>query len=534
MGMTRRCAVTALVTGVVCSALAATFTHPLERVASVDPIRSQATNDSFIIHLLYETILKIDYFVRPYKLSPGVCELPEVSADGLTYSLTVREGIAFHPHEVFGGKGRALTAEDVAYTLRRLADPKNASGGMWTMACLSRVDVLDARRLKITLKQPQHVFPWLLAMPFTGVVAREAVEKYGPRFGGVSVGSGPYRLAAWRRNHQMSLARMPDWHGWQEIKTVPFDRMEFPVVDDPSTKWLMFLAGQADFLRGIATDNWDAIVGPDGKLLPELYAKGVRLHSTPMLETTFIGCNMKDPVLGKSRKLRQALNCAFDFEAWNKFSNGRLMPCTAPVPPGIEGRVETPFKYAYNPEKAKRLLKEAGYPDGIDPATGRHLVLPIILGNASQQMRVQMELIVEFYDRVGLRLEPRYLTWNAFLQAVNEGRTALYFLGWVADYPDAENFMQLFHSKNVSPGANHANYVNPAFDALYDRAMATLDKEERMACWREAQEIVREDCPLIWLDCPKRYWLSWKHVGNFIPSDFMNGAENICLRTEAE
>ena len=141
-------------------------------------------------------------------------------------------------------------------------------------------------------------------------------------------------------------------------------------------------------------------------------------------------------------------------------------------------------------------------------------------------MREQMELIIEFYDRVGIRLEPRYLTWNAFLQAVDEGRTALFLLGWVADYPDAENFMQLFHSKNVSPGANHANYVNPEVDALYDRAMATLDKAERLACWRKAQEIVREDCPLIWLDCPKRYWLSWKHVGNFIPSDFMNGAEN--------
>lgn len=514
------------------SALARTFTRPLERVSSVDPIRSAASNDSLIVHLLYETILRIDYFARPYKIVAGVCDLPEVSRDGLEYVLTVREGTAFHPHEVFGGKGRPVTADDVVYTLRRLKDPQNASGGMWTMACLKKAEALDARRVKITLTKPQHVFPWLLAMPFTGVVAREAVEKYGVRFGGVSVGSGPYRLVEWQRNHLMRLERVPAWHGWKTIKTEPFDRMEFPVVDDPSTKWLMFLAREADFMRGIATDNWDAIVGPDGKLLPELSAKGICLYSAPMLEVTFIGCNMKDPVLGKNRKLRQALNCAFNFEIWNKFCNGRLLPSTGPLPPGVEGRLETPFAYSYNPEKAKRLLKEAGYPDGIDPATGRRLVLPIAVGNATQQMREQIELIAEFYDRVGLRLEPRYMTWNAFLQAVDEGRTSLFHLSWGADYPDAENFLQLFHSKNVSPGSNHANYVNPAFDALYDQAMTTLDKEERLACWRKAQEIIREDCPWILLDCPKRYWLAWKHVGNFVPSDFMGGIENLYYRSE--
>jgi len=525
--------------GVMGSSLAATFTRPLERVHSVDPIRSAATNDSLIIHLLYESVLKIDYFARPYKLAPGVCELPEISSDGLVYTLTVRDGLAFHPHEVFTPpgqplQGRPLTAEDVVYSLKRLANPDNASGGLWTMACVKSIETIDSKHLRITLKQPQHVFSWLLTMTFTGVVPHEAVEKYGPRFGGVSVGSGPYSLTQWKRNHLMRLDRMPQWHGWKEVKSKPFDRMEFPVVDDSSTKWLMFLTKQVDFLRGIAADNWDAVVGPDGNLLPELYEKGVRLYSKTMLEVTFIGCNMNDPVVGKNRKLRQALNCAFDFEGWNKFANGRMTPCTGPLPPGIEGRLETPFAYAYNPEKAKQLLKEAGYPDGIDPKTGRHLVITLSLGDASQAIREQAELVVGFYNRVGVRIEPRYMTWNAFLQAMLEGRTQLFWTGWVADYPDAENFLQLFLSKNVSPGANHANYVNPEFDALYNRAMATQNHEERMECWRKCQEIVREDCPWILVDSPKRYAISWKHVGNFVPSDFNNGHENLCLIPDAK
>ena len=403
---------------------------------------------------------------------------------------------------------------------------------MWTMASVKKVEALDDRRVKITLKTPQHVFPWLMSMTYTGVVPREAVEMYGTHFGGVAVGSGPYRLAEWWRNHRMVFTRMPSWRGWSDptdcvslladgtpAKGAFFDQLEFLVVDDESTKWLMFLGGEVDFLGGISNNNWDAVMNPDGTLSADLTARGIRLHGDSTLQVMYAGLNMDDPVL-KNKKLRQALNCAFDFPAWRKFYNNRLAPADGPVPIGVDGRLEKPFPYAFNLEKAKRLLAEAGYPEGIDPKTGRRLELTITLGRATQDAREQAELLASFYSRIGIKLEARFMTWDAYLKAVNDGRVSIFFLGWVSDYPDAENFLQLFHSKNVSPGANHGNYRNPEFDKVYDAAMAATTVEARNAAWRRAQEIVCEDCPWIFLHFPKAYTLTRDRVQGYKPTDF--------------
>lgn len=514
------------IAGMVAVAGGATFRRPLERVASMDPLRASAVYDSRAVSLAYEPVLEVDYFARPYKLKAGMCSLPEVSENRLEYTFRVREGARFADDACFpGGKGREVTAEDVAYSLRRLGDKRNASSGMWLMDQVEKVEAPDARTVKVTLKKPFHVFPWLMAMAYTSTVAREAVEKYGDRFGGTAVGTGPYRLAEWRRNHRMRFERNADWGGWSGIATKPYDTIEYLVVDDASTQWLMFLAGELDQLGEVSSDNWDAVVEKDGSLNPELAKKGVVLHGSSTMTVMYIGVNMDDPVAGKNKKLRQALNCAFDFPAWQRFLNNRVMECDGPVPPGIDGRLEGEFAYRFNLEKAKRLMAEAGYPGGTDPKTGKRLEISLAVGRATQSAREQVELMQSFYNRIGVHLEPRYMTWDAYLKAVNEGRVTLFMLGWVGDYPDAESFLQLFHSKNVSPGANHTNYRNPEFDRLYDAAMAATDEGERNAAWRKAQELVREDCPWIFLHFPKSYSLIWGRVKNFRPTDFPYGME---------
>ena len=507
------------------------FRRPLERVASMDPIAAASVPESRAISLVYEPLLEVDYFARPYRLKPCLCDLPEVSKDGLVYTFRIREGACFQPDRCFkDGKGRPVVAGDVVFSLSRLADKTNASSGLWTMDAVKSVEAVDERTVKITLKKKLHVFPWLMAMAYAATVPHEAVKAYGKEFGGVAVGSGPYRLEEWWRNHRMRFRRNPSWRGWSEIKTKPYDEINYLVVDDVSTQWLMFLSREVDFLGEVSHDNWDAVVGADGRLAGDLEQKGVLLHGTPTMTVMYVGINMNDPVLGGNRKLRQALNCAFDGPAWKRFLNNRVEPSDGPVPPGVEGRLETPFAYAFNLEKAKRLLAEAGYPGGIDPKTGKRLEITITVGRANQTAREEVELMQSFYNRIGIRLEPRYMTWNAYLDTVNRGDVTLFMLGWIGDYPDAENFLQMFHSKNVSPGANHGNYVNPEFDKLYDQAMASSDPEERSRFWRAAQEIVREDCPWIFLHFPKAYSLSWDHVGNYIPTDFPYGTEKHLFR----
>lgn len=479
--------------------LAAAFVRPLERVSSIDPLRAQAIYDCRAVMLYCETPLEYDYGARPYRLIPGVCELPVVSDGGLVYTLKMRR--------------KGLTSRDVKRCLDRLRDPANVSPGGWTMKGVEAIETPDDATVVIRLRQRSHVFPWMLAMSYSAIRREDGS------------GTGPYILKKWWKNHEMVYSRNPEWPGWADMGGEPFDEVRYLVIDDVSTQWLMFMKGEIDFLGEISRDNWDALVDGSGKLDPRLEADGVRLVSSPSLDVRYIGFNMRDGVLGPNKALRQALTCAFDFPQWLSFYSGRVEQADGPVPPGVEGRLEDPSPMQFDIERAKRLMSEAGYQDGIDPATGKRLVLTLAIGRPSQDSREQGELLASFFERIGVKLELSFSTWEAFLRAVNEGRVQMYMMGWVGDYPDAENYLQLFHSKNASPGPNHSDYKNESFDAEYDAAMSATNEDERNAHWRECQRILRDDCPWIFTHYPKSYSLVRPRVGNYIPSAFPFGNE---------
>ncbi|MBO6167899.1 MAG: hypothetical protein J6P13_06065 [Kiritimatiellae bacterium] len=478
----------------------ATFTRPLERVNSLDPIMAQAVYDSRAVALYAETPLEVDYFARPYRLKSGLCELPQVSEDGRTYVLRMVEGAP-------------LDAADVVRALERLRDPKNVSPGGWTMKAVDTIEAPDPKTVRITLRERLHVFPWMLAMAYAGVL-----DENGE-------GTGPYRLKSWRKNHEMVFEKRPEWRGWRDMPGNRFDTVRYLVIDDVSTQWLMFLKGEVDFLGEISRDNWDAVVNGDGSIDPKLAAEGVKLISAPSLDIRYIGFNMHDKVLGGNAALRRALTCAFDFPAWKRFHNGRIDEASTPVPKGVDGHLEEPSPYTFDLERAKAFMVEAGYPGGIDPKTGRRLELTLSIGRPTQDSREAGELLASFFAKIGVKLNLAFHTWEAFLRAVNEGRTQMFMMGWVGDYPDAENFLQLFYSKNASPGANHSCYSSERYDRAYESAMRESDPEKRNVFWRECQRIIREDAPWIFTHFPKSYTLVRPRVGNYLPSAFPYGGE---------
>ena len=471
--------------------LAATLVRPMERVSTMDPFKAQSIYDSHASGLVYETPLRVDYKARPYRLAPGCCELPTVSDSGRTYNFKERVPDA---------------AAQVASSIARLRETGTVSPNTWMVKDIESVSA-NGGVLTVRLAKRAHYFPWLMTMaPFA------AIGKDGD-------GTGPYRLERWRKNHTMTFRRR------SQSAPPAFDEVRYLVIDDHSTQWLMFLKGEIDILSEIPRDTWDSMIGTDGRLCKALADKGVRLFESPSLTVMYIGINMRDKTLGPNRKLRQALNAAFDYPAWSRFHNGRIRPGDGPVPPGIDGRLETPFQYRYDVERAKRLLADAGYPGGIDSATGRRLTLKLAIGRPNQESREAGDLTAAFYDKIGIKLELQFFTWDAFLKAVNDGRVQLFRMGWVADYPDAQNFLQLFHSRNVSPGPNHADYVNPEFDREYDAAMDATSDDERRAHWLRCQEIVREDCPWVFTHFNSDYSLVGPRVGNYIPSAFPYGNE---------
>jgi ABC-type transport system substrate-binding protein len=549
-----------------------------DRIRGLDPGISGEVSSSLAISRLYEGLLRYDYLARPYKVVPALAEsMPEISEDGLTYTFKIRKGIYFHDNPCFpDGKGRELVAEDFVYSFKRVVDVKNASSGIWAFndrilgidlfneaskgkeptdydLDVEGLKALDRYTLQIKLTEPYPQLLYILAMHYAFAVPREAVEHYGKEFVNNPVGTGPYELVEWRRSSRIEFYRSPKWAETGRVETypetgtpeqveagllrdagqpIPFnDRVVQFVIDDSTTAWMMFLSGQLD-ASAISRDNWDAVITGDKQLNDALATRDIDLISSPTLNVYYIGFNWDDPVVGesrdpaqneKNRKLRQALSCAYDFDKMNQFMNYRLHPIGGPIPQPLAGSLDKPSPYAFNLEKAKRLLNEAGYPDGIDPKTGKRLVITMELGSADSNTRQSMELMADMYQKIGIVMKASYNTWPSFIEKMNRRQAQMFRLGWVADYPDAENFLQLFYSKNESPGPNHANYRNAEFDLLYEKIRVMQDTPERTALYIQMADIVIEDSPWIFLFQPMSYALKHSWFENYCSHDFPYG-----------
>ena len=536
------------------------------RIRGFDPAHAADEASIRATGRIYEGLLQYAYWNRPYRVEPLLAAgMPEVSADGLVWRFRLRPGIFFADDRCFaatGGKGRELVAKDVVYSIQRIADLKVASGGYWVfrgkIAGLdefreaSRSDeptdydrevaglrAISPHELEIRLTEPYPQLPWVLAMPYAFIVPREAVEYYGSGFVNHPVGTGPYVLARAWQNHRYEYRANPKWieTGRPDVlsvaaptpdagKLLPLTpRIVDSVVGDPSTAWLMFLSGRLD-LVSVGSEQWDSIITPDKELRPELAARGIRLAKAPQLSVSYIAFNMDDPVVGANRKLRQALSCAFDSAAWQEFQNGRVAQPTGPVPPGVAGHREEPLPYAFDLVRARRLLAEAGYPDGKDPATGRRLKLVLEIGAADNpEARQSAELVASFLDRIGVVLTPSYNNWPAFLKKIEQRQAQMFSVTWIGDYPDAQNFLQLFASENASPGPNRANYRSAEFDRLYGELIARPASPEREALCRQAQAVVLEDCPWILTAHPMAFSVRHARLHGFQHHDFPWGAE---------
>jgi ABC-type transport system substrate-binding protein len=552
------------------------------RITGLDPATSSSVDASIAISRIYEGLLQYDYLARPYKVIPSLAEsMPEVSDDGLVYTFKIRKGIYFQDDVCFpDGKGRELVAQDFVYSFKRVADAENKSPGFWAFSSrikgiddfnkasqgdgatdydllVSGLECPDSHTLRITLTEPYPQLLYILTMHYSFVVPREAVEMYetedGEKLTNHPVGTGPYRLVEWRRNSRIEFERNPKWVETGRVetypteaspelaaqgllrdagKTIPFnDRIIQYVIDDTSTSWMMFLSGQLG-ISAISPDNWDAVVTPSKDLNTTLEKRGIKLISSPYTAAYYIGFNWEDSVVGysddpeqneRNKKLRQALSCAYEFDQMNTFMNNRLYPLYGPIPSPLAGYLKEPSPYDYNVERAKQLLAEAGYPEGIDSETGRRLELTVEIGSADTNTRQSMELIADMYQKIGVVLKTTYNTWPAFTEKLNRRQAQMFRLAWVADYPDAENFLALFYGNNASPGPNHSNYRNAEVDRLYEKIRVMTDSPERTAIYEQMAHLIVEDAPWVFQYQPMSFAVVHSWVENYIPHDYPYG-----------
>lgn len=527
---------------------------------TLDPAQVSDTTSAEITTQIYDCLYQNAYLDRPYRVVPALATgypekrvfFEDVQEKGITrkaarmeYVFKLRDDIYFQDDPCFpGGKGRRVTSQDVIYSIKRLADPAVQSTGYWLVAGkikgidaffkkaakagkadysrgIEGLKAVDDCTLKIVLTEPFPEFIYVMSMPYTAPVAREAVGYYNATgregFSRHPVGTGAFRLKSWKRQHRIILEKSPSFRkdyypstgapGDREKgllddagKQLPFlDEVWYTIISAGQPVWLLFLQGYLD-TSGIPQEQFDKVVTKNLELSDSYIKKGISLEIASDLDIFYLAFNMRDPVLGKNNHLRQALSLAYDTDLYNQiFMNGRAINAQGPLPPGIFGYdplFRNPYK-THDLVRAKELLAKAGYPGGIDAKTGRQLKLVYDIGSDSTRAREIASFDMRCFEQLGIKMELQVNTWSQHLERSYKGTFQMFSLGWVADYPDPENFLQLLYGPNAPPNPNTSAFSNPEYDRLYEKMKGMEDTPERAAVIRRMVEIVTEECPWI-------------------------------------
>ena len=530
---------------------------------SLDPVRQFDAVSHEAVAMVYSTLLRYAYLERPFKLEPDLLErMPELSADKLSYTFKLKKGVRFHDDKCFpGGKGRELTADDVLYSLRRFADAnlnhkswflmagavvgldefraattKAGAAGDTSKVAIAGLQKVDSHTLTIKLTKANPLFLFALAAAPTAIVPVEAVRSYGDQFAVHPVGTGPFTLANVERKGVLRFLKYSRYHGTYPTVGAPGDAergllkdagkkmplvdvVEMPLIEEAQPAMLKFLKGELDW-RGLDRANFskmivrktDANSDSDFKLTDEFAAK-FNIYWTPGTDTAYTSINLKDPLLGGNKLLRQALANLVDTQGEiDVLLNGRGRKLKSLVPielPGSE-RETGATSYTYDVAQAKRLLAQAGYPDGkgLPP-------ISIMYASTTAASRTAFDFTKAKYAAAGVQVKGVFGDFPTFLRNLESGNFQLAEGSWQADYPDAENFYQLLYSKNVAPGPNHSSFVNAAYDKAYEAARLMPHGPERLALFKTMNQIIQEEVPVIIGQNSLRFGITQKWLSNF-------------------
>lgn len=511
--------------------------------STFDPVVASDLYSHTVIEGMFDPMLAYDYLARPLKLIPNTLrELPQVQEGGTLFTFRLRPGIHFIPDPAFKGKQRELTAQDYAYSLRRFFDPKLKSPWLFLFdgkivganavmdeakktgvfdydAPIEGLSTPDRYTLRLKLTNPDYNLLWILASAMTSAVAREVVEFYGTDVGAHPVGSGPFRLKEWRRSSRMVLEANPDFRqtpydaspaaddaegqailARSKGKKLPLvNRVEIDVIEEPQPRWLAFLNREHDFIERVPNE-FIHLAAPGGKLAPNLAKQGIGFFPLAEPELTWTYFNMEDPVVGgytpEKIALRRAMSLGYNNEEERLVvRKGQAILAQTPIGPGVAGydpSFRNPFA-EYNPARAKALLDLFGYADR-DGDGYRELpdgrALSVEYASSPDAANRQLdELWKKSMDAIGVMLTIKKAKWPDLLKMSRLGKIQMRGFAWYADYPDADNFLQLLYGPN-SGQSNDARFRLPEFDRLYEKAKKLPDSPERNLIYQQMTRLM--------------------------------------------
>lgn len=474
-------------------------------LSSLDPAFARNRANIWATTQLYNGLFS---FSKNLDVHPELVKEWEESPDGKTYTFTIRSDVYFHDNECFkGGRGRELQSEDFVYTFKRIL--KEGTGAwIFNDKVLRGADgnisdtcfkVVDNYRFKVYLQRRFPAFKQILAMPYTFVVAKEAVEKYGKDFRANPVGTGPFMLKKgnWDEKNSLVMNKNPKyWKLDAKGTRLPYmDAVQIKFIEDRNIEFNTFFDGKLDFITNISENSRDQILEKNGEI-KEKFAGKFQVEKIPYLNTEYVGFLLEgteadNPFMNK--KLRQALSFAINRKALISFlRNGLGTPGDQGVVPiSLPSFDSTKVKgYPYNQQKAQELLKEAGFPGGKG--------LPTLKLNTYQSDKEIAEYLQKEWSALGIKVEIQMNQFATHQEMVDNGKVTLFRGSWLGDYPDAENYLAMFYSKNLSPdGPNKSHFKNADFDKLFVEAHETDNLFTRYEDYLKMDQIVMEDAPYI-------------------------------------
>lgn len=472
-------------------------------------------------HQLFNTLVEIDDSLN---IKPSIATRWDISADKKVYTFYLRSDVLFHNDACFPqSKGRRLVAADVVFSLNRIIEASTASPGAWIfngkVDSIQPFTALNDTTFQLRLLQPYQPILGILSMQYCSIVAPEAVKQYGKDFRRHPVGSGPFKFVKWEEGQALIFAKNENYFERDSAgNPLPYlDGIKISFKDSRATEFLLFRQGQLDFINELDPSFKDEVLTKKGTLR-NVWKDKIELQTQPYLNIEYLGIlvDSSNPIVKNSplrlKKIRQAINYGFDRRKMILYLRNSLgTPAESGfVPMGLPSFNDSAVRgYTYSPAKASQLLKEAGFPGGKGLSPVKLLTISIYadFGN----------FIARQLEEIGVPVQVEVVQKSLLFEMTSGSKAAFFRGGWIADYPDAENYLSVFYSKNPAP-PNYTRYKNHLFDRLFEQAIKETNDSIRYTLYQRADQMVIDDAPVVPLWYDKVIHLVQKNVSGFPPN----------------
>ena len=462
-----------------------------KNIGSLDPAFAKDNADIWAINQLFNGLVQMDDSLL---VKPSIAKKWSISEDGLSYNFTLKKGIYFHKHKLFGKDStRQVIASDFEYSFNRLLDKNVASSGQWIFNKVDSFKALNDSVFNITLKQPFPAFLGLLTMKYCSVVPKEITAHYGSEFRSNPIGTGPFKFKRWEENIKLVFRKNENYfETTKDGQKLPhLEAVAITFLPDKQSEFMQFIQGNLDFLNSLDASYQDEILTTKGELRDK-YLSTININRGPYLNTEYLAFYMDSDLNEiQSKQIREAINYGFDRKKMMTYlRNGIGIAANGGfIPKGLPG-YNANIGYTYQPIKAKKLIAEY-------KAQNNNKTPEVTITTTSNYLNF-CEYIQRELTKIGLNINVDVIPASTLKEGKANGKLDLFRASWVADYPDAQNYLSLFYTENFAPnGPNYTNFTNPDFDKWYNQAFSTTKASERIKLYAKMDSLVIKNAPIV-------------------------------------